>query len=175
MRDSDILIIRRLVIRISSNGVLHHCFVCPYDTERMTGPGSRPINNRTDMIKFKNPAMEMAYMNQLEGAKGSQFNGCVVYKDKAEAQRWCSPLQLLIDTDVFWIGNVGDIKENEVRVDDMAFGRLHAINFLAKVVESNPVSAEFELENEDGEQFQLKLSGDTWTLLERNQGYHEVV
>ncbi len=142
----------------------------------MTGPGHRPTKSTVNMVKFKTPAMETAYLSQLEGAQGSHFNGVIDYANKEEALKNVPLLDTICEVDLLWVGNIGLFTDNQVVADDLVFQRLWAMELLAKIVETKPQKAEFELENEDGEQFKLVLYGDTWALLERKGSlYHEVV
>lgn len=122
------------------------------------------------MPKFKTPAMEQAYNLRLDGAKGSQFNGQVRYATEETASYACRVLQATTDLECTAVDYYVAIEEPFVGA-----GRLRVNELLDAVAESHPISAEFDAEDESGDEMKLTLVDGVYTVSARNQEFSEVV
>lgn len=117
--------------------------------------------------------MESTFEHRLEGAKQAGFNGRIKYQDQATAESAKKVLQPHIDEAYDLCAYEGNVMA-EVSMEYMSEPRLRVSEFLKAIVATNPVSAEFEAEDEDGEQYQMNLVDGQWVLLQRSGSYQEV-
>lgn len=117
--------------------------------------------------------MESTFEHSLEGAKQSGFNGCIKYADQDTAVEAKNALRPHLDEAYDLVAYQGDVTA-EVDMEYMSEPRLRVSEFLKAIVATNPVSAEFEAEDEDGEQYQMNLVDGQWVLLQRSGSFQEV-
>lgn len=117
--------------------------------------------------------MKSAFEHRLEGAKQSGFNGCIKYADQDAAVEAKKVLRPHLDEAYDLCAYEGNVMA-EVNMEYMSEPRLRASEFLKAIVATNPVSAEFEAEDEDGEQYQMNLVDGQWVLLQRSGSFQEV-
>lgn len=117
--------------------------------------------------------MEATFERNLEGAKQTGFNGCIKYKDQDSAQSARKALRPHLDNAYDLVAYQGEVSA-EVDMERSAEPRLRAVEFLKAIPATNPVSAEFEVEDEDGEQYQINLVDGKWVLLQRAGTFQEV-
>jgi hypothetical protein len=118
--------------------------------------------------------MQQAYEHRLEGAKQAGFNGCITYQDQTTAEEAKNELRPHIDRAYDLVAYQGAVSV-EVDMEYCSEPRLRATDLLKAIIASNPITAEFDCEDEDGEQYQLKLVDNTWALLQCTGTYEEVV
>jgi hypothetical protein len=109
----------------------------------------------------------------LDGAKQTGFNGCITYANKADADKACATLVPTIDEAYELTAHQGKVYA-EVNQEYMSEPRLRVTGFLEAIIDTNPVSAEFEAEGEDGEQYQIHFESGKWVLLQRPYNFTEV-
>jgi len=122
---------------------------------------------------WKTSKMESTFEHSLEGAKQSGFNGCIKYADQDTAVEAKNALRPHLDEAYDLVAYQGDVTA-EVDMEYMSEPRLRVSEFLKAIVATNPVSAEFEAEDEDGEQYQMNLVDGQWVLLQRSGSFQEV-
>jgi len=123
---------------------------------------------------WKTEPMKQAYELCIDGAKAPAFNGQVKYETEARAREATAQLRPTLDTeyDLCVVGDTTYVEANGEYY--FGVGRLHATEFLQAVADSKPIEAEFEAEDEDGEQYQMNLVDGQWVLLQRAGEYQEV-
>lgn len=117
--------------------------------------------------------MESTFEHSLEGAKQAGFNGCIKYADQDTAVEAKKVLRPHLDEAYDLVAYQGDVTA-EVDMEYMSEPRLRVSEFLKAIVATNPVSAEFEAEDEDGEQYQMNLVDGQWALMQRSDNFQEV-
>lgn len=117
--------------------------------------------------------MESTFEHRLEGAKQAGFNGCIKYQDQATAESAKKVLQPHIDEAYDLVAYEGNVMA-EVNMEYLSEPRLRVSKFLEVVATTNPILAEFEAEDEDGEQYQMNLVDGKWVLLQRSGNFQEV-
>lgn len=123
---------------------------------------------------WKTHTMQQAYEHRLEGAKQAGFNGCITYQDQTTAEEAKNELRPHIDNAYDLVAYQGAVSV-EVDMEYCSEPRLRATDLLKAIIASNPIAAEFECEDEDGEQYQMKLVDNKWVLLQCTGTYEEVV
>lgn len=117
--------------------------------------------------------MSSAFEHRLEGAKQAGFNGNIKYVDQATAEEAKHALRPHLDEAYDLVAYQGEVTA-EVDMEYMSEPRMRVQEFLKAIIATNPVSAEFEAEDEDGERYQMNLVDGQWMLLQRSGTYQEV-
>lgn len=123
---------------------------------------------------WKTRPMQQAYEYRLEGAKQAGFNGCIKYQDQSTAEAAKSELRPHIDNAYDLVAYQGEVSI-EVDMEYCSEPRLRVTDLLKAIIASNPITAELDCEDEDGEQYQMKLVDNKWVLMRFTGTYEEIV
>ena len=117
--------------------------------------------------------MESTFEHRLEGSKQAGFNGCINYADQDTAVKASWALRPHLDEAYDLVAYQGAVTA-EVDMEYMSEPRLRVSEFLKAIVATNPLTAGFEAEDENGEQYQINLVDGQWVLLQRSCSFQEV-